>query len=144
MINYSRRELQTQLTSDQVWSRVPAAASALLWPAAILFMGWEPGAWIGALSPVLLGVLSVVVAGKIRMPLMLADVLERLVRPPVWLLWLLVAWHLSVREPLFALLGQPALGGVLLALGLWIASLLLAFLSRSLARLAISRRGRDA
>jgi hypothetical protein len=117
MITYSQQDMQRQIVSDQrLWKRVPVAAAALLWPLLVMVLGWQTGS-VAALAAVLvLGALSVVLPPRLSLNLYLVDLLEKLLRLPLWLGWLVLAWHLSVREPLLLLLGTsiPAALGVTL------------------------------
>lgn len=119
MITYSQQDMQRQIVSDQrLWKRVPRASAALLWPLLVTTLGWQTGSIAALVAVLTLGALSVVLPPRLSVNIYLVDILEKLLRLPLWLGWLVLAWHLSTREPLFLLLGTPipaALGATLLA-----------------------------
>lgn len=140
MINYSRQEFEQQLVADQaLWRRVPIAAGALLWPSEVALLGWDPGWWIGALTVVLAATTSATIPPRLKVSLYLIDLLEQAVRLPLDLCWLLLAWHLWLREPLFPLFGQPVAGALLMALSLRTLTRLLSWVVRFLAGRASAR-----
>lgn len=135
VISYSRQQMERQLVADQLfWRRVPAAAAAILWPLEILLLGWGTGWWAGICTVAILGLASTAVPPRLRVNIYLIDLLEHLVAIPLDLCWLATIWHLSVREPLFPVLGQPLVGAVAAAAGLWLLTRLLALATRLLAR----------
>lgn len=137
MISYSRQEIERQLVADAaLWRRVPTAFSALLWPMEILVLGWSPGSWIGLLTVLLLGIASVVIPPRLRISIYLVDLLDRFVSLPLGVGWLAVIWHLSVREPIFPLLGIPLPGAAAVTGCLWLLTRGLVLVSRFLAHKA--------
>lgn len=127
--------MQKQLIADQrLWGRVPAATAAILWPVEVILLGWGLGWWTGAATLVVVSVFSVAVPPRLPVNIYLVDLLERLLRLPLWLGWLLLVWHLSVREPLFIIFGQPLAGAAAAAVSAWIATHVLVFASRTLAQ----------
>ncbi len=132
--------MEKQLVADQVlWRRVPVAAAPLLWPLAILLLGWGTGWWAGLSTVALLGAASTIVPPRLQVSIYLIDLLERVVRLPLDLLWLLLVWHLWLREPLFPILGQPGLGAIGATALLWALARLIALATRFAARHGLSR-----
>ncbi len=132
--------MQKQLIADQrLWSRLPVAVAAVFWPLEVILLAWSPGWWVGAATVVVLAALSVLAPPRLPMNIYFVDLLERLLRLPLWLGWLLLVWHLSVRQPLFLILGQPVAGAVAVAVSVWIATRVLVFASRLLAQRAVVR-----
>lgn len=141
MINYSRQDVEKQLIADQVlWRRVPGAIAALLWPVEIALLGWHTGWWVGAITVALLGVVSAAIPPRLRISIYLIDVLEHVVKLPLEIGWLLVSWHLWMREPVFPIFGQPLAGALLVTASLWAMSRILAFTTRFMARQAFLGR----
>lgn len=139
VITYSRQQMERQLVADQaLWRRVPAATTAILWPLEIVLLGWPTGWWAGLATVVALGVASTVVPPHLRANLYLIDLLERLIALPLDLCWLLLAWHLWVREPLFPVFGQPLAGAVVVTASLVVLTRLVALITRLLAHQALS------
>lgn len=131
VITYSRNDMERGLASDQaLWRKVPASATALLWPLLAIFLGWNPGWWVGLLAMLTLAAASVVLPSRTRLNIYLVDGMERLLRLPVRLAWLLMVWHLGFREPLFPILGQPILGAIAVTLALFLGTMLLTILVR--------------
>ncbi|MGI5836695.1 MAG: hypothetical protein ACOX87_09425 [Chloroflexota bacterium] len=137
VINYSRQNVERQLIADQaLWRRVPVAMAALLWPAEVIILGWHTGWWIGALTVVALGFVSAVIPSRLKVNVYLIDLLEQFVRLPLEIGWLLLFWHLWMREPLFPVLGQPLVGALAITVSLWALSRFLAFVTRLIAQQA--------
>lgn len=137
--------MERLLVADQtLWRRVPTATSAVLWPVEVLLFGWGIGWWTGLATVVALGVASVALPSRLKVSLYLVDLLERLFRLPLSLGWLLLVWHLGVREPLFPVLGQPLLGSVAVTACLWLLTRLLTLLTRLATRRALARSGDNA
>lgn len=123
--------MERLLVSDQaLWTRFPTAAGALLWPLQIVLLGWGTGWWTGAATVILLGVASVIGPPRLAVSVYLVDLLEGMLRLPLFLGWLLATWYLWLREPLFPLLGQPLVGAILITALLWATTRVLALLSR--------------
>ena len=134
--------MERLLVADQtLWRRAPTAAGAVLWPVEVLLLGWGTGWWTGLATVVALGVASVALPSRIKVSVYVVDLLERLFRIPLSLGWLLLVWHLGVREPLFPLLGQPLLGAVAATACLWLLTRLLTPLTRLATRRALARSG---
>ncbi len=133
--------MERQLVADQsLWRRVPAGLGHVLWPLGVALLGWGTGWWAGAAAVAALGVASTLLPPRLRVSVYLVDALDRLLRLPLQLGWLVLVWHLWLREPLFPILGQPLVGALLAAAALWLSTRLLAFLSRFGASLAMGRR----
>lgn len=123
--------MERGLASDQaLWQKVPASITALLWPLLAIFLGWNTGWWVGLLAMLTLAAASVVLPPRMRLNVYLVDGLERLLRLPFRLAWLLMVWHLGFREPLFPILGQPMLGAIAVTLALFLITTLLTILVR--------------
>lgn len=123
--------MERQLVADQaLWRRVPTAATALLWPLEILLLGWGTGWWAGMLTVALLGVASATVPPRLKAGIYWIDLLERVVRLPLDLFWLLLIGHLWLREPLFPVLGQPLPGAVAITALLWVLTRLVVLAAR--------------
>lgn len=123
--------MERGLASDQaLWRKVPASITALLWPLLAIFLGWNTGWWVGLLAMLTLAAASVVLPPRMRLNVYLVDGLERLLRLPFRLAWLLMVWHLGFREPLFPILGQPMLGAIAVTLALFLSTTLLTILVR--------------
>jgi hypothetical protein len=132
--------MQRQLIADQrLWRRVPAAMAAILWPLEVLLLGWDAGRWIGAATVVVLAILTVVAPPRLAVSIYLVDLLERLLRLPFTLGWLLLVWHLSAREPIFPILGLPVLGAVVVAASAWLFTRIIAVAFRMLAQRIIAQ-----
>ncbi len=131
--------MQRQLVADQtLWRRLPAKAAALFWPVEVVLLGWGAGWWAGLVTVLLLGAASTVLPPRLKVSIYLVDLLERLLRLPLEIGWLLLVWHLWQREPVLAPLGQPLAGAVIAAALFWALTRLLAFLSRFAARRVMS------
>lgn len=114
MITYSRNDMLRQLVADQAfWRRVPAKLAAVLWPLEIVALGWSPGWWVGLATVIVLSAGSVLLPPRLRVSIYLVDLLEWLTRLPVDLVWLVMAWHLTVREPALPVFGLPVIGALL-------------------------------
>lgn len=139
MLSYSRQQIERQLVADQaLWRRVPVAAIAILGPLEILLLGWGIGWWTGLITAAALGAASMVAPPRLKVSIYLIDLLDQFVRLPLDLCWLLVVWHLWLREPIFPILDQPLLGAVALSTFLWILTRPLVLLARLAARRALS------
>ncbi len=137
MISYSRQQIERQLVADQaLWRKVPPAASAVVFPLEILLLGWDPGWRVGIITVVLLGTASAILPRSLKVSIYLIDLLERVVALPMELCWLLLVWHLSARQPLFPILGQPLAGAVVVTASLWALTRFLSLVSRFASRLA--------
>lgn len=142
MITYSPQDMQRQLIADQrLWRRLPAAVAAVFWPLEVILLGWSLGWWVGAATVVVLAALSVLVPPRLPINIYFIDLLDRLLGLPLWLGWLLLVWHLSAREPLFVILGQPVVGAIAVAVSGWIVTRILVLASRLLAQRAVVRGG---
>lgn len=140
MITYSRQQAERQLIADQaLWGQVPVAAGALLWPLEVALLGWGVGWWSGAATVIAVSIASTAVPPRLRVSIYLVDLLERAIRLPTGLCWLLLLWHLWLREPLFPLMGQPLLGAIAVTACLWVLTRLVAFSTRLAARRALAR-----
>lgn len=123
--------MERGLASDQaLWQKVPASITALLWPLLAIFLGWNTGWWVGLMGMLTLSAASVILPSRMRLNVYLVDGLERLLRLPFRLAWLLMVWHLGFREPLFPILGQPMLGAIAVTLALFLSTTLLTILVR--------------
>jgi hypothetical protein len=132
--------MQRQLISDQrLWSRVPAAAGAILWPLEVILLGWDSGRWMGAVTVVVVAALTVLVPPRLKVSIYVIDLVERLLRLPLWLGWMLLIWHLGVREPVLPILGQPAAGAVAIAAAAWLLTRILGLACRVLAQRSLAR-----
>lgn len=141
VINYSRQDVEKQLIADQaLWRRVPVAMAALLWPAEVIILGWHTGWWIGALTVVAVGLLSAVIPPRLKINVYLIDLLEQLVKLPLEIAWLLLTWHLWMREPLFPFIGQPLAGALVVTASLLAMARLLAFTTRLMVQQAFLGR----
>lgn len=141
VINYSRRDVEKQLINDQaLWRRVPTAIASLLWPVEIALLGWHTGWWVGALTVALLGVASAAIPPHLRVSVYLIDLLAQVVKLPLEIGWLLLSWHLWMREPIFTLFGQPLAAALLLTVSLWAISRIIAFTTRLLVQQALLGR----
>ena len=133
VINYSRQDVEKQLVADQaLWQRVAFATAALLWPLEVALLGWHLGWWLGAITVVLSCFASVIVPSRLKLNIYWVDLLDRAARLPVDLFWLLLVWHLWMREPIFIVLGQPLFGAILISTLLWLAARLLTIVTRHL------------
>ncbi len=140
MITYSRQQVERQLIADQtLWGRVPAAAGALLWPLEVVLLGWSVGWWLGAATVIAVSIASTAVPPRLSVSIYLVDLLERAIRLPMDLCWLLLLWHLWLREPLFPIMGQPILGAIAVTASLWVLTRLVAFSTRLAVRRALAR-----
>lgn len=127
--------MQKQLIGDQrLWRRVPGAAAAILWPLEVILLGWDHGWWVGAATVVAVAALSVLLPMRLPVSIYLVDLLESLLRLPLWLGWLLLVWPLSVREPVFTILGQPVAGAIAVAASAWLLTRILTLAARLLVR----------
>jgi hypothetical protein len=123
--------MESQLVADEAfWRRVPVAAGNVLWPLEILSFGWTTGWWAGILTVALVGLVSATLPPRLRVSIYLVDLLERLIALPLDLCWLAAIWHLWAQEPLFPILGQPAVGAAAMVIGLWLLTRLLALVTR--------------
>ena len=121
MISYSQEEMQRELISDQrLWKRLPVAAAAILWPIEAILLGWGTASWVGLATVVIAVTLSTSLPAKLSINLYLVDLLEQFLRLPLWLGWLVLVWHLSVREPIYPILGVPAAGAILVTAITWL------------------------
>ncbi|HEX2922553.1 MAG TPA: hypothetical protein VHS28_00815 [Chloroflexota bacterium] len=93
-------------------------------------LGWGTGWWVGLITLLLLSVASVVVPPRLKVSIYLVDLLDRFVRLPLGLLWLVLVWYLWLREPVFPLLGAPAIGAVVATAALFALTRLLSPLTR--------------
>ena len=140
MISYTQREMQRQLISDQhLWKRLPAAAAAILWPAEAILFGWEAARWTGLATVVIVAMLATAAPPRISINLYLVDLLDRLLRLPLWLGWLLLIWQLSTREPILPVLGAPVIGAVLVTALIWLVSTVAVLLTGFATRRATAR-----
>ena len=140
MITYSRKELERQLVADRgLWRRLPAGLACILWPVEILLLGWHSGWWAGIGTIILLTLLSITIPPRITVNIYLVDLLAGFLGLPLNAGWLLLVWHLGVRETVFPVLGQPLVGAVAVTVVLALATRPLAFLTR----LALSRLVRE-
>jgi len=131
VITYSRKQIEKELVSDQkLWRRVPAAATAILWSLEVVLLGWGTGWWLGLTTLLLFSAASVVVPPRLRISIYVVDMLDRVVRLPLDLCWLLLVWDLWMREPIFPLLNTPAVGAIGVTLGLFVITRLLSLLTR--------------
>jgi len=131
VITYSRKQIEKELVSDQkLWRRVPAAAIAILWSLEVVLLGWGTGWWLGLATLLLLSAASVVVPPRLRISIYVVDMLDRVVRLPLDLCWLLLVWDLWMREPIFPLLNTPAVGAIGVTLGLFVITRLISLLTR--------------
>ncbi len=104
-----------------------------------MLLGWDLGWWLGAVTVAALAAFSVFVPPRLPVNIYLVDLLDGLLRLPLWLGWLLLVWYLSAREPLFAIMGQPVVGAVIVAICGWIATRILVVASRLLVQRAVFR-----
>lgn len=142
MITYSREDMQRQLISDQrLWRRIPGAASAVLWPLEAVFLGWDTAWWAGPATVVVVVLLCTVLPSRLKVSLYLVDVVDGALVLPIWLGWLLLAWDLTVREPLFPIFGVPAAGAVGVTALAWLAARVLTMIVGLLARRILSWGG---
>jgi hypothetical protein len=131
VINYSRKDMERQLLADQaLWARLPGFGAAVLWPLQVVLMGWSTGWWIGAGTVVILGIASVLLPRRLGAGIYAADLLDWSLKRPLKLGWLLMVWHLWLREPVLPVLGQPLVGAVAITALLMLATGLLTFASR--------------
>jgi hypothetical protein len=131
VINYSRKEMERQLLADQtLWARLPGLAAAIVWPLEVLLLGWGTGWWTGALTVVALGFASVLLPGRLGAGIYLVDLLDWSLKWPLKLGWLLMVWHLWLREPVLPVLGQPLVGALAITALLILVTRLLSFASR--------------
>ncbi len=132
--------MQKQLIADQrLWGRVPAAASGIVWPLVVVLLGWNPGWWVGMVAVVVIAILTVLLPPRLTVSIYLIDLLERLLRLPLWLGWLLPVWYLSVQEPRFPILGIPVAGAVAVTAIVWLLTRALSLTSRLAARRVMAR-----
>lgn len=133
--------MERELVSDQkFWRRVPAAATAILWPLEVVLLGWGTGSWLGLATLLLLSVASVVVPPRLKISIYLVDLLDHLVTLPLSLFWLLMVWYLWLREPAFAPLGAPAIGAIGATAALFAVTKLLSPLTRLAAGRLVIRK----
>jgi len=131
VITYSRHQVQRELTADQaLWVRLSTALSTVLWPVEIALLGWGIGWWTGLLTVIALGIGSILLPSRLRINLYLTDLLDRLARLPLVVVWLLLIWHLTEREPIFTILGQPLVGALLVTVALALLTRPVALVSR--------------
>ncbi len=119
MISYSRRDMRHQLVSDRrLWKRLPGSAAAVLWPLETILLGWDTARWAGPATVAVVVVLATLLPPRLSISVYVVDLLDQLLRLPLWLVWLLLVWHLSVREPIFQVIGSPPIAGAILATAL--------------------------
>jgi hypothetical protein len=142
MITYSQRDMQRQLAADQrLWSRVPWAVASLAWPLLVVTLGWQSGSLVALAAIALVGALSVALPQRISINVYLVDLVDRLLGLPLWLGWLILAWHLSAREPVFQLLGTPIPGAIAATVLALLAARLVAMISRYMAKRTLGVSG---
>lgn len=131
MITYSRKQMERQLLADQtLWRRLPVSVAAVAWPLEVALLGWSTGLWAGALTVVVAGAASVLVPPRLGGGIYVIDLLAWTLKLPLSLGWLVMLWHLSLREPVLPVLGQPLIGALALTALLWVSSRVLSFASR--------------
>jgi hypothetical protein len=142
MITYSQRDMQRQLAADQrLWSRVPGAVASLAWPLLVVALGWQFGSLVALATVALVGALSVALPPRLSINVYLVDLVDRLLGLPLWLGWLVLAWHLSAREPVFQFLGTPIPGALVATVLSLVAARLVAMASRTAAKRTLGARG---
>lgn len=105
--------MQRELVSDQaLWGRVPGSASAVLLPLEALLLGWGTGWWVALITVPVIGMGSVLLPPRLPVSIYAVDLLERLLRLPLRLCWLLLVADLWLREPLLPVFGQPLIGAL--------------------------------
>ncbi len=142
MITYSRDDMRRQLISDhRLWRRFPGAAIAILWPIETVLLGWETGRWLGPTTVVAVALASEMLPSRLPANIYLVDVLDRLLRLPLGLAWLVLAWHLSVREPVLPVLGFPFAGAAIFTALAWLLAHVLILGTRLLVSRTAARGG---
>jgi hypothetical protein len=123
--------MERPLLADQaLWARLPGFAAAVLWPLEVVLLGWGTGWWTGMLTVVALGAASVLLPRRLGTGMYAVDFLDWVLKRPLQLGWLLMVWHLWLREPVLPVLGQPLVGALAITALLFLVTKLLSLASR--------------
>jgi hypothetical protein len=95
-----------------------------------VLLGWGTGWWTGMLTVVALGAASVLLPRRLGTGMYAVDFLDWVLKRPLQLGWLLMVWHLWLREPVLPVLGQPLVGALAITALLFLVTKLLSFASR--------------
>jgi hypothetical protein len=126
--------MEKLLLADQaLWAHLPGSAAAVLWPLEVVLLGWGTGWWTGMLTVVAVGAASVLLPPRLGAGIYAVDLLEWSLKRPLKLAWLLMVWHLWLREPVLPVLGQPLIGAIAITALLLLAARVLSFASRLVA-----------
>ena len=118
----------------RLWGRVPGTVGSALWIVAVAILGWDSGVWVGALAVALLTLIARTVPSSWRTVEWLVDlayltVMQSLV---LRLLWLLLVVDLWVAQ-------NKGAWSIPLVLALYVAALILPFLTRRLIKRPLGR-----
>ena len=111
----------------RLWGRVPGTVGSALWVVAVGLLGWDAGAWVGALGVVLLTFITRTVPSSWRPVELLVDLayLTVMKSPLLRLLWLLLVLDLWVAQ-------NRGPWSIPMVLALYIAALIVPFVTRRL------------